>query len=448
MDRVFLEYFRCPEQLVPVGARNELSSTEGFFAFGHDTICFGRHHGGRVSKVISGLPDLFDAATYECGRLLLPFDLSEVVTNLRYERYSQTFVTALDKLTASSATQRIYYFLRPALSVAVRKHLQRIRLRGWHEITFPHWPVDFTVETLMQSVMALVLKSGSVERIPFIWFWPDCAEACVVMTHDVETVAGLDFCSHLMDMDEAFGVKAAFQLVPQGRYELCEKLLESFRGRGFEVNIHDLEHDGRLFQDKVEFPRRATQINGYAKAFSSCGFRSGAMYRNQEWFKAFEFSYDMSVPNVAHLDPQRGGCCTVMPYFIGQILELPLTTTQDYSLFHILGDYSIELWMQQTESILQKNGLVTFLTHPDYLIEPHSRNVYRELLTYVERLRAARRVWTGLPVDVDRWWRSRAQMTLVEDGDSWRIEGTGSERATLAYATLQEGRLVYTLESS
>ena len=62
------------------------------------------------------------------------------------------------------------------------------------------------------------------------------------------------------------------------------------------------------------------------------------MYREQQWFDAFEFSYDMSVPNVAHLEPQRGGCCTVMPYFVGDILELPLTTTQDYSLFHILGD--------------------------------------------------------------------------------------------------------------
>ena len=64
------------------------------------------------------------------------------------------------------------------------------------------------------------------------------------------------------------------------------------------------------------------------------------MYREQGWFDAFEFSYDMSVPNAAHLEPQRGGCCTVMPYFVGDILELPLTTAQDYTLFHILNDYS------------------------------------------------------------------------------------------------------------
>jgi len=46
---------------------------------------------------------------------------------------------------------------------------------------------------------------------------------------------------------------------------------------------------------------------------------------------------NMSVPNVGHLDAQLGGCCTVMPFYIGDILELPLTTTQDYSLFNILN---------------------------------------------------------------------------------------------------------------
>src|SRR6185503_13489284 len=115
----------------------------------------------------------------------------------------------------------------------------------------------------------------------------------------------------------------------------------------------------------------------------SRGFRSGAMYREQQWFDAFEFSYDMSVPNAAHLEPQRGGCCTVMPYFVGKILELPSTTVQDYSLFHILGDYSIRLWQQQCERILAQNGLMTFITHPDYLIERRAREVYRELLAYL-----------------------------------------------------------------
>ena len=87
--------------------------------------------------------------------------------------------------------------------------------------------------------------------------------------------------------------------------------------------------------------QRARRINQYLRAFGAQGFRSGALYRNLNWYGALDISYDMSVPNVAHLEPQRGGCCTVMPYFIGDIVELPLTMTQDYSLFHIMEKYSM-----------------------------------------------------------------------------------------------------------
>ena len=67
-----------------------------------------------------------------------------------------------------------------------------------------------------------------------------------------------------------------------------------------------------------------------------------------------KFAFDMSVPNVATYDPQPGGCCTVMPYFLGEILELPVTMSQDYTLFNILDDYSIGVWKQQLEMLLRQ----------------------------------------------------------------------------------------------
>src|SRR5437899_12699253 len=93
------------------------------------------------------------------------------------------------------------------------------------------------------------------------------------------------------------------------------------------------------------------------------------MYRNAAWLDALNFSYDMSFPNVAHLDPQRGGCCTVLPFFIGKMLELPLTTTQDYSLFRILNNYPINLWTRQIALITEKQSPVSFIFHPDYVID-------------------------------------------------------------------------------
>ncbi len=105
--------------------------------------------------------------------------------------------------------------------------------------------------------------------------------------------------------------------------------------------MHGLNHDGNMFRDRATFVQQAAKMNRYVREFEAFGFRSGCLYSNIYWFAELDVSYDMSVPNVAHLEPQRGGCCTVFPYFIGNILELPLTTSQDYTLFHrIPEDYT------------------------------------------------------------------------------------------------------------
>jgi len=238
-------------------------------------------------------------------------------------------------------------------------------------------------------------------------------------------------------------MKSAFQLVPEGHEDEWRRTAAGLRRRGFEVNLHDLNHDGQLFANRDEFLQRARRINHYAREFACEGFRSAVMYRDQRWFDAFEFSYDMSVPNAAHLEPQRGGCCTVMPYFVGEILELPLTTTQDYSLFHILNDYSIDLWKEQIRLIRARHGLISIITHPDYLAGSRERQVYGDLLRHLAGLRQRDRLWFALPGEINRWWRNRQQMTLVPHLDGWRIKGPDCERANVAYATLDNGRVTY-----
>jgi hypothetical protein len=416
---------------------------EGYFAF-HDAICFGRRRGRpAVANPGEVLPDVSADAGADRGGIRLPFDLTEIVTNLQRERYCQPSNGHAADPSAEAAIRSAYYFLRPILPVPVRKHLQRVRLRGWDRIPFPRWPVDFSVDILMRNSMELALRSAGVDKLPFIWFWPEGARGCGILTHDVEAISGREFCGRLMDLDDAVGLKASFQVVPEKRYADSHHLCEEVRRRGFEVNVHDLNHDGHLFHSKEEFLERAVRINQFRQAFQSRGFRAAAMYRRQDWLRALEFSYDMSVPNVAHLEPQRGGCCTIMPYFIDDMVELPLTTIQDYSLFQILGDYSTKVWKKQIELILERNGLVTVLTHPDYLIEKRARAVYVELLDYLRDLRDRRYVWFPLPGDVERWWRSRNQMRLVRRARKWEIEGPDSDRARIAFATMSDNRLVY-----
>jgi hypothetical protein len=263
------------------------------------------------------------------------------------------------------------------------------------------------------------------------------------MTHDVEAAPGKRFCSQLMDLDNSFGIPASFQIVPEKRYSVEPEFLEEMRRRGFEVNVQDLNHDGNLFRNKAEFERRVKKINNYGREYQAAGFRSAVLYRNQEWFDLLQFEYDMSVPSVAHLDPQRGGCCTMMPYFIGELVELPVTTTQDHSLFNVLDDYSMTLWNQQAELILKHHGLMHFMVHPDYILEERAQSTYKSLLSSLARWRREQGVWVALPRDVSRWWRQRDRMVLTQKGGNWSVEGEGSERARVAFATLQVDRLVY-----
>jgi len=250
-----------------------------------------------------------------------------------------------------------------------------------------------------------------------------------------------------MDIDDSFGIKASIQLVPEGHYNVTPLFIQGIRDRGFEVNIQDLNHDGHLFRNREEFLRRAKKINEYSKAYKTRGFRAAVLYRNLDWYDSLDFSFDMSVPNVAHLDPQRGGCCTVMPYFAGDILEIPLTTTQDYMLFHLLNDYSLDLWKAQIELIMRKNGLVSFIVHPDYVTDVKAQGIYRDLLGFLRQLRMEKRIWFAVAGEVDRWWRLRSKMRVADHDGKWRIEGSGAERAKVAFAKVAGDHLEYELEA-
>ena len=136
--------------------------------------------------------------------------------------------------------------------------------------------------------------------------------------------------------------------------------------------------------------------------------------------------------------------CTVFPYFIKSILELPLTTSQDYSIFHILGDYSLDLWKRQTALITARNGLMNFIVHPDYIMDDRATSLYKTLLAHLSDLRDKTGVWITRPLEVNQWWRERSQMKLVLEDGEWRIQGQGHERARLAYACLENDRMVCT----
>ena len=447
MTQQFLKYFRCPDDLVDFRLAGDLAPRPGFFRVGRDLVAYGRTVSGQTQPEPSdSVEDTSSQIRAKQRVVYLPFNLDEVVENLRYERYCAAPNCPNSGSQLQSVSRSAYYALRPILPTSVRKHLQRLALHRWEEKSFPAWPVDNTVDRLFECAMSSAICANSGEPVPFIWFWPEGHSSCAIVTHDVETTAGRDFCTNLMDLDDSAEIKSSFQLIPEGRYAMTEYFLCSIRDRGFEINVHDFNHDGDLFRHRDEFLRRVARINAYGAKFQALGYRSGALYRNLDWYDSFDYSYDMSVPTVGHLDPQSGGCCTTKPYFIGKILEIPVVATQDYTLFHILRQYSMELWEREIQLILDQNGLISFIVHPDYLLEKRARDVYIALLDRLSHARRDAGMWIPLPRELNQWWRNRSQMRLLRNGSAWTIEGPGKHRARIAYATLQGDRLVYSLD--
>ena len=445
-ERVIIDHYRCPEEFINISVRSDLSEQSGFFKFGSASVCYGKTSVFQPSLDAAGiLNDVLEHARVGQSCLTLPFDVAETVSALRCEKYLGAEHDVSGGSILHRSARAAYYVIRPVTPVSVRKHLQRFSLRKWDKRVFPRWPVDTSVESTLETSMRLNLQAHGVKEMPFIWFWPDGAQACALVTHDVEAKPGRDFCGQLMDIDDSYGIKSSFQVVPESRYPVPESFLADIRQRGFEINVHDLNHDGNLYKGYEEFRRRAVEIEKYRKLFDSRGFRAGVLYRNIDWFDLLHFEYDMSVPNVAHLDPQHGGCCTTFPYFIGDMLEIPVTMTQDYSLFHILRDYRLDLWESQMSIVREKHGVMSLIVHPDYIVQEREQSVYRNLLSRLSELRETAGVWTALPGEVNDWWRQRSRMKLVKNGNGWNIVGDGKERARIAHAVLEDDKLVYIL---
>src|SRR5580704_5169206 len=225
-DSSFTEHFRCFDAAPSVQSSQVEAGREGYFRFGDDVVCFGKTSFISTQRQPSnGLSDALPSAQISDHAVQLPFNLDQVTTNLRNEYYARLVREHDTKLPPNPIVRDVYYLARPFMSVGFRRVLQRIQLKGKTSTPFPRWPVDRTVDRLFERVMTLAIQANLNKPVPFIWFWPDGAPSAVILTHDVETDIGRDFCSTLMDIDDSFGFKSSFQVIPEKRYEVTEKFL-------------------------------------------------------------------------------------------------------------------------------------------------------------------------------------------------------------------------------
>jgi hypothetical protein len=151
-----------------------------------------------------------------------------------------------------------------------------------------------------------------------------------------------------------------------------------------------------------------------------------------------QFEYDTSFPDTDPYEPQPGGCCSIVPFFIGHLVELPMTMPQDHTIFEILGHSDISIWNVKADWIEEHSGLVLVNVHPDYMDSPVRLQLYEEFLAYMKE---KRNMWHALPKDVARWWRDRDASNLVEKDGRFVVVGPAAGRASIIKTTLENGIL-------
>ena len=188
MNDFLIEHFRCSDRFVQFRRKAPVSSMCGYFQFGRTATCYGSYSGRQPAKASTEIfHDALPETVVKDGNVYLPFDPAEVDNNLRCERYTADWING----NFRSLLAKAYYFVRPVLSVGVRRHLQRLHLRGWDKLPFLHWPVDCSADDLLGQLLLLALRSNRMERMPFIWFWPEGASSAAIMTDDVVSKAAV-----------------------------------------------------------------------------------------------------------------------------------------------------------------------------------------------------------------------------------------------------------------
>jgi peptidoglycan/xylan/chitin deacetylase (PgdA/CDA1 family) len=320
-----------------------------------------------------------------------------------------------------------YYLAKPLIPRRAQLAARRVYARRQARRAQLGWPIEpALVHELHRRLREESDRRGG-EAVPFVNFWPDRKRFAFVLTHDVEGPAGLANIERVLELERRHGLRSAWNLVAED-YEIPSGLFERLRAAGCEIALHGVTHDGSLFASRREFEAQLPRIERYLREWGAVGFRSPATHRNAAWMPELGCLYDSSFPDTDPFEPQAGGCRSILPFFLGELVELPITLPQDHTLFEILRVRSSELWIGKCRWLIAARGLVNVLVHPDYVIGRERLDLYDQLLSY---LAAQSDGWHALPRDVASWWRARAALVR---GERPRSASDWQQRATIAFA--------------
>ncbi len=300
---------------------------------------------------------------------------------------------------------RTYYKVKPYIPKSLRLVMRRSRTSRIMKQCADVWPIQ-----------------ESSSKRPEGWNgWPFGKKFALVFTHDVESELGVCKVRDLAKLERRHGLCSSFNFIPEGPYKDPVELRKWLVKSGFEVGVHDLNHDGQLYDSRESFSRKAELINSYLKEWGAVGFRSGFMLHQLDWLHDLDVLYDTSTFDTDPFEPQPDGSATIFPFLVrpgGGVegpgyIELSYTLPQDSTLFILLREKTPEIWMRKLDWVARHGGLALVNIHPDYIdFLPRSGSdstypvdLLQKFLDYCQT-QYGEVFWNPLPRDLALWYRN------------------------------------------
>jgi peptidoglycan/xylan/chitin deacetylase (PgdA/CDA1 family) len=252
---------------------------------------------------------------------------------------------------------RLFYSIKPFLprflQIAIRRQIA-LYIR-WMNNT--KWPIDPEAGFRPQGWRG----------------WPEGKKFALILSHDVDTIKGYNNALKLAAIEKKLGFRSIFNFVPERYGEISVAIIDQLRQEGFEVGLHGLKHDGKLFATKRIFDRRVPRLNAYLEKWQTDWFTAPSMHRNLNWLTALNINYAVSTFDTDPFEPQPDGVKTIFPFWVthpetrNRYLEIPYTLPQDSTLFVILKEKTNQIWKTKLDWIATHGGLALLNTHPDYM---------------------------------------------------------------------------------
>ena len=295
-----------------------------------------------------------------------------------------------NKLSFSFKGKLYYNFLRPIMPLFLRHYIQE----------FYNSKINYHKNFIWDEFVNFLQHDKEKWRNFIRELYPENADCAIVITHDVETQKGFDFIPEVVALEEKYGYKSSWNIVPY-KYNITDDIIDEIRKNGNEIGIHGYNHDGKLYYSKKIFDKRVPYINDAIKKYNAVGFRSPMVHRNLEWLQQLNIQYDASCFDYDPFQPFPGGTSSIWPFIAGKFVELPYTLPQDHTLFYILKVKDISIWKNKIDWLVKNHGMILALTHPDYLMEKDNIRYYEELLAYLSEIK---NTWQCLPRDIALYW--------------------------------------------